>query len=258
MTIRVPLTQGKFALIDKNDEKFVTAYRWCYSTRTAGPTGYALSKLAPQTSMHRFIMNAPKGVVVDHIDGDGLNNRKVNLRFATRSQNGQNRAKKDNKRSSKYKGVSWAKPIERWVAVIRANGKLNYLGSFIDEDAAAVAYNHAALEHFGQFALLNEIGVGCIRDIRQQGEEFAVTTQSPTSKAELIREIAKPLFEQGQQISMRSIHAKALILYPSVSRGAVVHVFSNWKQKGLIEKVDNKRHLFAAVQPESPLWQKAA
>lgn len=93
---------------------------------------------------------------IDHINGDGLDNRRKNLRPATTRQNGQNRGKFA-PAYSKFKGVSWHIRDRRWVASIRAECKDIWLGSFTDEKLAAAAYNKAAKKHFGSFARLNQI-----------------------------------------------------------------------------------------------------
>ncbi len=93
---------------------------------------------------------------VDHINGNRLDNRKCNLRLATRSQNLQNSRKRTGC-SSRFKGVNWLGQNKRWRARIKVFGKEIALGCFISELEAAEAYNKAAKEHFGDFAKLNEI-----------------------------------------------------------------------------------------------------
>lgn len=101
-----------------------------------------------------------KGLVVDHIDHDGirtgLDNRKDNLREVTPSQNGQNRRSNKNS-SSQYKGVSWDKREKKWQAQIFHKGKKTHIGVFICEHQAALAYNEKATELWGENALLNEV-----------------------------------------------------------------------------------------------------
>ena len=105
--------------------------------------------------MHREIMNAPEGLVVDHINRNGLDNRKVNLRLATAMQNVWNSKRNVNTDSSKYKGVSWDKNKHKWRASIGIDRKTKHLGYFEDEKMAAKAYDKAAKEHRGEFAVLN-------------------------------------------------------------------------------------------------------
>lgn len=106
--------------------------------------------------MHRAITNAPKGMDVDHINGNTRDNRRENLRVCTHAQNlAAGRPAKRANSKSKYNGVGWNKSANQWMARIRINGKLTYLGCFKDETAAARAYDKAAREHFGEFARLN-------------------------------------------------------------------------------------------------------
>ena len=106
--------------------------------------------------MHRMIMKPPKGVEIDHIDGNRLNNQKSNLRFATSSQNKINRgARKDNK--SGYKGVSWHKQRNCWAVRLMINGKYQHLGLFQDKHKAAQVYNDNASKYYGSYAWLNKI-----------------------------------------------------------------------------------------------------
>lgn len=142
----IPLTQGKAALVDDEDFDKLNQYKWCFDGQ------YAQRKVGNKTiRMHRVILDSPQ---VDHIDGDGLNNQRSNLRVCTHTQNQMNRAK-HKIMSSKYKGVSWNKPTEKWRARIETNQGSLYLGLFEVEEEAARAYDEAAKENFGEFARLN-------------------------------------------------------------------------------------------------------
>jgi len=149
----IPLTQGKFAIVDADDYERLAKYKWhAYKN---GSTYYASRTSAnKKIIMHREIMQAPKGLLVDHIEGNGLNNRKSNLRLCTRVQNARNKRPKHNG-SSRYKGVYWHISYRKWAANIRCNGKQKYLGRFDDEIEAAVAYDRKAELLFGEFAYLN-------------------------------------------------------------------------------------------------------
>ena len=108
--------------------------------------------------MHQEILKVPKGMVVDHINNDGMDNRSANLRAATKAQNSRNRKKflkSDGSKQSKYKGVSWHKKTHKWEASITFERKSIYLGIFKNEIDAAKAYDEAAKKYHGQFACLN-------------------------------------------------------------------------------------------------------
>jgi len=114
---------------------------------------YSLTFNGKNTAMHRFIMKPPDDLVVDHIDGNGLNNTRANLRICTYQQNIFNR--KGWGKDSKYKGVSWDKRSKKWRAKIRYNSKDKHLGVFEDEIEAAKEYDKEAAKLFGEFAYLN-------------------------------------------------------------------------------------------------------
>jgi hypothetical protein len=105
--------------------------------------------------LHRAIINAPKGLYVDHINGDTLDNRRANLRIATNSQNQANRIRLKSGTSSRYRGVTWNKASQKWQAGIKCNLKSTHLGLFESEEEAARAYDRAAREMFGSFARPN-------------------------------------------------------------------------------------------------------
>ncbi|MBA7676314.1 hypothetical protein ES703_84555 [subsurface metagenome] len=106
--------------------------------------------------MHRLVLKIPPYIFVDHINHNGLDNRKANLRPATRAQNGQNRVKFKNRiYGSKFKGVTWNRKYKNWQVQIQVNGKLTFLGRFTDEITAAKAYDRAAKKYHGDFASLN-------------------------------------------------------------------------------------------------------
>lgn len=103
---------------------------------------------------HREIMNASSEVEIDHRSGNGLDNRKRNLREATRSQNQRNKHPRENC-SSKYMGVSWSKSRQRWQAIIQSEKKVTHIGRFNSEIEAAMAYDRCAVDLHGEFARLN-------------------------------------------------------------------------------------------------------
>jgi hypothetical protein len=107
--------------------------------------------------LHRFILGAAPGTMIDHKNGNGLDCTRENLRLATRSQNQHNAGRRmyAGARSSRFKGVHWHRVTGKWVAQIMAARKYHYLGLFIDEEQAARAYDAAARELHGEFAQLN-------------------------------------------------------------------------------------------------------
>jgi predicted nucleic acid-binding Zn ribbon protein len=161
-TAIVPLTQGKFTLIDVADWPLVVERKW--HAQRHGRTLYACSESCDGSdergaiSMHDLLMRPKPGRVVDHWDHDGLNNRRSNLRVCKQVQNTANRRKSDYRggnATSRFKGVSWDKRIRRWRAGIKIEGQTHYLGSHRSEEDAARAYDAAALRHYGEFAKLN-------------------------------------------------------------------------------------------------------
>lgn len=149
----IPLTKGKFAIVDAEDYPWLSKHKW-YAIKSDIRFYAYRAHRKRNISMHRQIMNAPKNMFVDHIDGNSLNNTKANLRLATSIQNTWNRRKYNVPSRSKFKGTVWVKK-QKWQARICINGKRLYLGSFNNEADAARAYDKKAAELFGQFAYLN-------------------------------------------------------------------------------------------------------
>lgn len=153
---RVPLTRGMWATVDDADyEAVMAAGPWF--VRVDGRTVYAQGNIRRSDGgrsaqyMHKFLTGWPE---TDHRNGDGLDNRRVNLRCATRTQNNANsRLRSDN--TSGFKGVLWNRQRRRWYARITIDGRQRHLGSFGDPGEAARAYDAAAREVFGEFARLN-------------------------------------------------------------------------------------------------------
>ncbi len=151
----IPLTQGKVAIVDDEDYEELSKYNWSALRGGSGVYYARRKKDKKMLIMHRIILNAKYGEMVDHINHNGLDNRKENLRICTNSQNQMNR--KRNIGVSKYKGVHWSKHSNKWRARITKNGKNAHLGLFGSEKDAARAYNKKATILFGEFALLNDI-----------------------------------------------------------------------------------------------------
>ena len=159
----IKLTQDKYAVIDKKDFKWLNQWKWCFEDKRHTGYGYAvrrqwepLKKRYKHILMHRLIMESPKGMQIDHQNGNGLDNRRENLRIVTNQQNRQNQFhyRKLNKTSS-YKGVYWNKNRNKWTTFIGINGIRTYLGQFDNERYAAMAYDIWAKDLFGEYAKLN-------------------------------------------------------------------------------------------------------
>jgi HNH endonuclease len=151
----IALTQGKFALVDAADYKWLSRYKW-FVSKGHGGKYYAMSHCGgrPQPiAMHRLIMKPPRGLVVDHIDGNGLNNRRCNLRVCTQAQNLRNRAGRI--ATSRFKGVSYDRRRHKWAACISQDSRTIHIGHFDDEIEAAFAYDLRAVALAGEFAYLN-------------------------------------------------------------------------------------------------------
>lgn len=155
---RVLLTKGKFALVDDEDFEKVSKFRW-YAEKAKGKNKfYAAHKRDKKKYLHRFVMRDPKGKQIDHRNNDGLDCRKMNLRVATNQQNRMSSVKtKRNKKSSRYKGVTFDKRSGRFIAQIMKAGKHFHLGSSLNQKDCAKMYNKAALKLFGSFAKLNKL-----------------------------------------------------------------------------------------------------
>lgn len=149
----VPLTKGYEAVIDAADVPLIAGV--CWTAAEDGNTVYAYrrSKADGLVRMHRLLTGADRSLDVDHRDGDGLNNRRANLRTATRSQNISN-MRITARNTSGYKGVYWHVKSEKWCANIRVSGKLHYLGTHPTIEAAAEAYAKASAELHGEFGRL--------------------------------------------------------------------------------------------------------
>ena len=153
----IPLTKGRVALVDDIDYPWLSKLRWYYSS-----DGYATNTYLDEfgrrhrRGMHRMIMARgaplPRSLQVDHINRDRIDNRRSNLRYATRTQNQANKNKPKNNKSG-YKGVSWHKT--KWEVRIKYGAKKLYLGLYDHPFTAALVYDCAARLLYGDFAGVN-------------------------------------------------------------------------------------------------------
>lgn len=144
------------ALLDAPDWERLRVFKWS-TIRTRAGKVYAYGCVNGKSAlMHRVILGCSSAEQVDHKNGDGLNNRRENLRRCSNTQNSMNRKKRGDT-SNPYKGIKRRVNVtcERWEAIITIEGRRRYLGSFITPEEAARAYDAAALANFGEFALVN-------------------------------------------------------------------------------------------------------
>lgn len=150
MTKQIPLGKSGYALVDDEDFERVSEFSW-----TTVKHGYVGRRLAKGNMLlHRFITDAPIGLLVDHINGDKLDNRRSNLRLATQAENLRNRKVHANNRTG-YKGVYWHKMARKYAARIAVEKRQIWLGLYEDPADAARAYDEAARKYHGEFARLN-------------------------------------------------------------------------------------------------------
>lgn len=155
---RIPLGCGRWALVDDADYGRLSRHSWYLHTTPTGKE-YARTTLRirgvwKNLSMHRMILGLRPGELCDHQNGNGLDNKRFNLRRASHQKNSRNMKPKFH--SSRWKGVSWNTRRKKWVAQIQvALRKGLHLGYFNVERAAAVAYDEAALRYFGEYSRTN-------------------------------------------------------------------------------------------------------
>jgi hypothetical protein len=161
----MPLTKGKHALVDDSDFETLNQWQWRAQRARAGSNKFYAVRSGPTNNgkrsvvwMHVQIMEAQlkDGQRPDHVDGNGLNNQRHNLRPSTHRQNCQNKRTSGCNKSG-YKGVSWKKRNNKWCAQIKSDGKVLHLGLFASPVDAARAYDAAAIKHFGQYAVTNSL-----------------------------------------------------------------------------------------------------
>lgn len=155
VSVRIPLNENKFAWVSIQDAERVMAHSWNPMRGRRSHTLYATTRINKKTIyLHRFILDVGDKRQVDHINLDGLDCVRSNLRVATPSQNNQNKEKHPNNTSG-YKGVYWSRVRSKWMAYISKDKKRINLGYYTDLIHAARVYDQAARELHGEFARLN-------------------------------------------------------------------------------------------------------
>lgn len=150
---KIPLTQGRFALVDDDDYEYLMQWKWRYNDGYA-VRSYRISGKCKVMMMHRQILNPPLGVYTDHINLDGLDNRKCNLRECDSSQNMANQ-QLPSTNTTGYKGICWDKQYQKWRAVLGYKNKKVNIGRYDTKEEAARAYDLYAKAFFGEYARLN-------------------------------------------------------------------------------------------------------
>ena len=186
MSRQIPTSNGQVVIVDDEDYDWSMALAPWYAT----PSGYAINTSGAAVRefgtrlMHRMLLDAKKGVPIDHINGNGLDNRRENLRFVTPAQNHMNRHIPKRGSTSKYKGVYWGKKHKKWVARIGIDGKTFHLGNLDSEEDAALLYDAAARLLFREFSCPNFPEMASSQHLidlasrRLQGEKTRVCSSS--------------------------------------------------------------------------------
>jgi len=151
---KIKLTQGQYTIVDNSDFKRLSAFKWRFSEYAirsikSGPTQKTIT-------LHSEVLKPKQGFTIDHINGNRLDNRKRNLRHVTFSQNCQN-SKLRRHNTSGYRGVSWHKNSEQWVARIIYQGRTYHCGMFKSIIDAAKSYNKMAKKLYGKYAKINSV-----------------------------------------------------------------------------------------------------
>lgn len=198
----ISVGKGKAAIIDAADFDWLNQFKWHVTDR-----GYAIaSRKGKRLTMHRLILETPKGMVSDHINGNRLDNRRDNLRIATYAENARNKGNQAH--TSIYKGVGWKKDNNLWQVRIHIGDKWHHVGLYEEEIAAAVAYNEKAIEVFGEHARLNVIP----GDWKPTEASVAYRLKNVTSKKKKTHK-GKPVTSKYKGVSKAHGRWKAVIKF---------------------------------------------
>lgn len=156
-----------FALVDDADFPLISAFNWNVTGPSRSGNWYAQRRTGGRLLMlHRWMMNAPEGMQVDHINGNGLDCRRANMRVCSVKENHRNVRKQGCPTSSRFKGVTWDKNRNKWMAKIKVDGRAKFLGRYDFEESAAAAYDWAAVKLFQEFARPNSTNANRIPDLK--------------------------------------------------------------------------------------------
>ena len=153
----IKLTMGHETMVDDEDFEYLNQWKWhvlCGKGKIYAASTIKINNKQTTIYLHQMILRPMPGYETDHLDSNGLNNCRGNLRYATHTQNNRNR-KKRKSTTSIYKGVCWHRKKMEWRSEIRLNGTKKWLGAFYNEVDAALAYDRKAKELFGEFARTN-------------------------------------------------------------------------------------------------------
>ena len=216
----IELSRGAVTMVDDVDFEMLSADKWHLWQTKARPTRYATrkdwdGKKNNTRWMHRVILDAPKGMEVDHIDGDGLNNQRSNLRLCSRSQNARNSGPKGGR---KWKGVTRDAHSQLWGSVICCKNKQIHIGRYFTELRAALAYDAMARRLHGDFARLNFPHLPARDDL-------------------LLRDDARRLPRRGNKVGMRnvSLHKHSGLWMVTARRGgkSIIRKYFQFQENAL-------------------------
>jgi len=201
----ITLNNGMKALVDKEDFSALSRHHW--TALKSRRTYYAVRG---DVRMHRQIMNALPGILVDHINGNGLDNRRVNLRLCNATLNQANARSLRPHKTSRFKGVSWSTAHTGWFAQLQIERRKVNLGYYEDEEDAALAYNRAAIEHFGSFACLNDISISEFHIGKKIKDYFGTANPASKLNAQIVTEIRISQLPSKALASIHGVHLSTI------------------------------------------------